>query len=56
MVKIVETEAATDTVALLAELPALWGAGTSYTMIPQALLLCCTLAQLQAGEQRWLLP
>lgn len=54
MVKPVETEAATHTAPLLDELPALWGAGTGYATIPQALLLCCTLAQLQMGEQRWI--
>lgn len=54
MVKAGEIEAATHTALLLDELPALWDAGTSCTAIPQALLLCCTLAQLQTGEQRWL--
>lgn len=52
MVKIVQTEAETHTTTLLVELLALWGAGTSCTTIPPALLLCCTLAQLQTGEQR----
>lgn len=56
MVKIVETEAATHTAPLLAEFMALVSAGTGYTTMPQAVLLCCTLAQLQQGEQVQLLP
>lgn len=51
MVKIVEAEAGTHTAPLLAELMALWCAGNGYITVPQALLLCCTLAQLQQGEQ-----
>ena len=56
MVKIVEMEAATHTAPLLAELPALSGAGTRYPAIPQAPLLCCIPAQLQTGKRRCLLP